>query len=140
MLTKGLRDTLHEIGTTVRGVANSSSKERGPVSLPREVELLSSREREIATIVYHSRAATANEVCDNLSASLANASVRSMLNRLIAKGILKRTLSGNAFVYLPALTAGESRALALRRFADDYFAGSLQQAAVAMRDLLDGDR
>ena len=124
---------------TVRTVTNRSLKRHSPVSLPREVEMLGRREREIATTVYLLRAATANEVCDNLSTLLTNASVRSMLNRLVAKGILKRILSGNAFVYLPALTSSESRALALKRFAEDYFAGSVQQAAVAMRALLSSD-
>lgn len=111
-----------------------------PVTLPREVELLSRREREIATIVYLCRAATAGEVCDHLSAHLANASVRSMLNRLVAKGILKRTLSGKAFVYLPALTSSESRIMALKRFAEDYFDGSVEEAAEAMKGLLESSR
>ena len=118
----------------------SARVENARVSLPSEVGLLSPREREIATAVYLLRAATAGQVQESLSVALANASVRSMLNRLVAKGILKRTLSGKAFVYLPALTSSESRARALKRFADDYFAGSVQQAAVAMRDLLDGRR
>ena len=107
------------------------------VPWPVEVEQLLWREREVATIVYRLRAATANEVCEHLSAPLHNASVRSMLNRLIAKGILKRTLSGKAYVYLPALTSSDSRMLALRRFADDYFAGSVDLAAQTMRTLLE---
>jgi predicted transcriptional regulator len=107
------------------------------VPWPIEVEQLLWREREIATIVYRLRAATAKDVCDSLSAPLHNASVRSMLNRLVAKGILKRTLSGKAFVYLPALTSSDSRTLALRRFADDYFAGSVHLAARTMRGLLE---
>ena len=118
----------------MRSVVKSS------VSLPPEVDQLSWREREIASTVYFLRAATASDVRDNLSTSLANASVRSMLNRLVAKGILKRTLSGKAFVYLPALTSSDSRALALKRFADDYFSGSVQQAASAMRRLLGANR
>lgn len=107
------------------------------VPLPHEVEHLLWREREVATIVYRLRAATANEICGSLSSPLHNASVRSMLNRLVAKGILKRTLSGKAFVYLPALTSSDSRTLALRRFADDHFAGSVLQAARTMRGLLE---
>ena len=110
------------------------------VPWPMEVEQLLWREREVATIVYRLRAATANEVCENVSGQLHNASVRSMLNRLVAKGILKRTLSGKAFVYLPALTATDSRTLALRRFADDYFAGSVHLAAQSMRALLEAYR
>ena len=110
------------------------------VALPREVEMLQSREREIATIVYSSRAVTANDVCANLSVPLTNAAVRSMLNRLVAKGILKRTSSGKAFVYLPDLTFSDSRTLALRRFADDFFSGSVEQAAQTMKTLLGPNR
>ena len=110
------------------------------VPWPMEVEQLLWREREVATIVYRLRAATATDVCENISGRLHNASVRSMLNRLVAKGILKRTLSGKAFVYLPALTPMDSRTLALRRFADDYFAGSVHLAAQTMRTLLEAHR
>lgn len=120
-----------------RNVIKRETKSLSAVSLPHEVELLGRREREIATTVYLLRAATANDVGQSLSVSLANASIRSMLNRLVAKGILKRTMSGNAYVYLPALTSRESHALALRRFVDDYFDGSVEQAAAAMRDLLE---
>ena len=95
--------------------------------------MLRRREREIATIVYRSRAATAEEVVKALSAPLDNASVRSMLNRLVAKGILKRTMSGTAFVYLPALTTADSRLRALRQFADDFFDGSLDRAAQTIK-------
>jgi predicted transcriptional regulator len=63
-----------------------------------------------------------------------------MLNRLVAKGILQRILSNRSFVYLPALTSNDSRTMALKRFADDYFAGSVQRAAATMRALLDSRR
>jgi predicted transcriptional regulator len=106
------------------------------VRLPNEVQLLLKREREIATIVYRLRAATAEDVCENVSAPLANASVRSMLNRLVAKDILKRTLSGRAFIYLPALTCSDSGIRALRQFAQDYFGGSISQAAEAVQAML----
>ena len=103
--------------------------------LPYEVRVLRRREREIASIIYKSRAATADEVVKALSTRLDNASVRSMLNRLVAKGILTRTMSGTAFVYLPALTSADSRLKALRQFADDFFDGSLGRAAQTIKAL-----
>jgi predicted transcriptional regulator len=105
--------------------------------LPHEVAVLLPREREIATIVYELGAATAVRVEASLSEPLSNAAVRSMLNRLVAKGILKRTLSGAAFVYLPALTRTDSRMLALQRFAEDHFAGSAERAAATIKQLLE---
>jgi predicted transcriptional regulator len=105
--------------------------------VPREVRLLLRREREIAMIVYQLGAATANQVQNRLSKPLANASVRSMMNRLVRKGILTRWQANNAFIYMPALTFADSRRLALTRFADDYFAGSIQVAAAAMKRLIE---
>jgi predicted transcriptional regulator len=108
--------------------------------LPWEVTALLPREREIATLVFKLGAVTARQVEDALSVRLSNAAVRSMLNRLVAKGILKRVLSYNAFVYLPALTATHSGSLALERFAKDYFAGSIERAAATMNALLESHR
>jgi BlaI family transcriptional regulator, penicillinase repressor len=104
--------------------------------LPAEVLQLLPREREVARIVYESGAATARQVEDSLCVGISNAAVRSMLNRLVAKGILKRTLSYQAFVYLPSLTPSESSVRAIEQFAQDYFGGSLIDAAEAMRKLL----
>ena len=107
--------------------------------LPMEVMALLPREREIATIVHTLRAATAQQVTDRVSSTVSNAAVRSMLNRLVAKGILKRVLSRNAYIYLPALTFKDSGARALARFAEDYFDGSIQQAATVMKFLLNAN-
>lgn len=104
--------------------------------LPAEVLSLLPREQEVARIVYERGAATARQVGDLLCSRISNAAVRSMLNRLVAKGILKRTLSYQAFVYLPCLTPSESSARAIEQFAQDYFGGSLIEAAKTMRTLL----
>jgi predicted transcriptional regulator len=104
--------------------------------LPTEVTRLHLRQREIATIVYSSTAVTAREVARRLSVPLKNATVRCALNRLVKKGILKRILSGKVYVYVPALTKSCSKALALQRFADDFFDGSLEEAASTMNALL----
>lgn len=108
----------------------------GTAGIPRELALLLPREREIAEVVYELEAATANDVLERLSDPLANASVRSMLNRLVRKGILARFLAGRVFVYFPALTPLDSRRLALLRFADDHFSGSVALAAQTMQQLL----
>ncbi|HEV2593671.1 MAG TPA: BlaI/MecI/CopY family transcriptional regulator [Sphingomicrobium sp.] len=108
----------------------------GELWLPHEISLLLRREREVATIVYRLGSATATEVLDTLSKRISNAALRSMLNRLVAKGILKRILSGRAYVYLGALTSSESRDLALKQFADDHFYGSVFEAAETIASLL----
>lgn len=117
----------------------TGSSAGGPIhefELPYELNLLFPREREIATIVYVMGQATAEEVLKKLSDPLANCSVRSMLNRLVNKGILNRVLRGRAYIYVGALTASDSGAKALRQFASDHFGGSLAQASEAMAALL----
>lgn len=104
--------------------------------VPKEVEQLHWREREVATLVYALHAATAAEVCEALPGELHNASVRSFLNRLVKKGILRRIMSDRTYVYLPAVSAGDSRTMALKRFAEDHFAGSIEEAASTMEALL----
>jgi predicted transcriptional regulator len=122
-----------QLMATVKGhVARSDSS---GLRLPREVMLLSWREREIARIVYRLQAATAEDVCFNLEA-IRNGAVRSMLNRLVAKGILKRTFGGKAYVYLPDLSCANSAEQALKQFAEDYFGGSVEDAAETVARLL----
>jgi predicted transcriptional regulator len=111
---------------SARGICFDESR------LPNEVRVLYPREREIATIVYALRAATAKDVAPYLCERLLNASLRSMLNRLVAKGILTHIRSGRAFVYLPALTSQDAGLVALRHFAEDHFGGSLSRAARTM--------
>lgn len=117
-------------------LASHPARDESASALPREVQLLLRREREVATIVYALGAATANDVLARLEVRLANASVRSMLNRLVAKGILMRSLAGRRFIYLPRLSASDSMRRALFQFADDYFGGSLEAAAQAMQEIV----
>ena len=106
-------------------------------AFPPEVVRLFPREREVAECIYARGLATANDVQASLSEPLCNAAVRSMLNRLVRKGLLTRARCGEhgAFVYGPALTDARARDLALRRFADDFFDGSLEQLAKAVARL-----
>lgn len=101
---------------------------------PRSLE----REQEVAIVVYRRGCATANEVQDRLSDPLSNGAVRSMLNRLVGKRILKRQRRGphGAFVYLPALTDEVIEERALRQLANDFFDGSLFRTAAALDKLV----
>ena len=104
--------------------------------VPREIALLIGREREIGVLIYRAGRSTANEVRAGLSKTISNPAVRSMLNRLVRKGILGRTTEGNAYVYFAALTVSQSRKDALRQFANDHFGGSVHEAKRAMEELL----
>jgi predicted transcriptional regulator len=117
-------------------------KHPDPNSLPPEVTRLYRREREIAVIVYERGLATAADVQAGLSSELSNPAIRSMLNRLVAKRILTRLKCGRhgAFVYVPALTQASAREMALRQFAQDFYAGSLASLAGAIADMFAGGR
>ena len=104
---------------------------------PQEVRRLFRREREIAMIVYDRGLITAREVEAALSVPLSNASVRSMLRRLVRKGILTRVECGrrHTFVYGPALTQASAREVALKQFAQDFYAGSLSSLTDAIANM-----
>lgn len=93
---------------------------------------LAPREREVATIVYTHGMLTANEARAYLAKPLSNSAIRSMLTRLEAKGILRKRKAGNKFLFGPVMPDRQLRDRALRRLCDDYFGGSLIDAAVAL--------
>lgn len=98
------------------------------------------REREIASFVYANGPVTAKQVQAALSDPISNPAVRSMLVRLVEKGVLTR-LKGNfdgKYLYAPALTLLSAREISLKQFAQDYFDGSLPDVAKAMADLFAG--
>jgi predicted transcriptional regulator len=112
-------------------MSGSAHLVRGPQRPP--LACLAVRECEVAGIVYAcGRAMSADEVRVSLSDPLSNSAVRSMLCRLAAKGLLLRRKSGKKYLYMPALPDADARRAAMLRLAQDYFAGSLAEAAMAM--------
>lgn len=99
--------------------------------IPPQVEQLAWREREVASIVYRFGYATAKDVQAQLSESVSNGAVRSMLVRLVRKGILRRRPgkrgAGCADVFIAALSIDHARTRALAKLADDFFGGSLSE-------------
>ena len=108
--------------------------------LPLPVLQLAPREREVAEIVYGLGRASAKDVEMRLSATITNGAVRSMLGRLVRKGLLRfrpgRRGRGHECIYFPALDQARSREMAIRRFAEDHFGGSMVDATQAMLQLL----
>lgn len=110
-------------------------------NLPPQVRELPPREREIARIVYVLGPTTARDIEERLSVPVTNATVRTVLNRLIRKGIVQRRKLDNInkYLYAAAITDREVKQVALRQLSQDYFDGSLVDAAAAMLDLLRTD-
>ena len=122
-----------------------SRPDQAALNLPPQIQLLSWRERQIASIIYREGPMTAKALQAQLADELSNAAIRSMLVRLCTKGILrrrKRTMECKegarrvAFIYLPALETDDVRQSALRQLAEDYFGGSLLMVAQASIGLL----
>jgi len=108
--------------------------------VPPEVLRLFRREREVAQLVYSQRSTTAKEVQARLSDPLTSAAVRSMLNRLVRKGILVRHRNdrGPEYIYRPGISHVASRERAVRQVAEDYFGGSFNEVAASILRLLRG--
>jgi predicted transcriptional regulator len=118
---------------------NNSVAVEGP---PQVVLDLAPAEREVALLVYQLGGCTAKDVQDRLDKRVTNATVRTMLRRLMKKGIIARQRGGSykTFVYVPALTNEFVRQSAIIHLAREYFSGSLPELAVAVEDLLDMNR
>jgi predicted transcriptional regulator len=108
--------------------------------LPASVLNLAGREREVATIVYERGAATARAVEASLSVKITNAAVRSMLQRLVRKGVLTREFGARgrrqSAVYMPAVTLDHVKDDAITTICRRYFDGSLLNVALRALDLL----
>ena len=117
------------------GVICAHAPQGRPAPLPACVRKLKGREREVATVVYEHGASSAQDVAGRLSTRLSSSAVRSMLMRLVGKGVLMREAGrkGGArckSIYFPPSATNEGREDALRELADQYFDGSLVEMAM----------
>ena len=115
----------------------------GRDALPPQVQGLAARERQLASAIYRCGAMTAKELEAIIHPTLSNGAIRSMLVRLVRKGILRRESGkrgrGQEFVYLPAITYEEVKRRALAQLSERYFNGSLLRMMIEIADLLDVD-
>ena len=95
------------------------------------------RERQIIQIVYQLGQASVADVLERLADPPSYSAVRAMLGKLTAKGHLTQDADGPRYVYRPAVSAERARRTALRQLVDTFFAGSVDQAVVALVKLED---
>ena len=107
-------------------------------NLPPEVRSLLRREQEVAAIVYRTGVSTAKDVEGQMRCPPTNASIRTMLNRLVRKGILLDCRAGKAgpIVYVPALTEPFGRHAAVKTFAEDFYEGDLNRLVEDISELV----
>jgi BlaI family penicillinase repressor len=98
---------------------------------------LTRREREIMDIIFRSGEATVSDVMEGMADPPSYSAVRATMRILEEKGHLRHREDGPRYVYLPAVTADQARSAALAHLLDTFFAGSAQQAVMALAELRD---
>ena len=93
---------------------------------------LSARERQVMDIVYRLRKATAADVERELERPPTNATVRSILRSLEAKGHLTHGRSGATFVYRPVHSRESVERGVLSHVVRTFFDGSAADAVAAL--------
>jgi BlaI family transcriptional regulator, penicillinase repressor len=99
---------------------------------------LTEAEWSVMQVVWRTRPTTARDVVDALATEQgwAYTTVKTLLTRLAAKGVLREEMRGNQAVYEPLVAEDEARRSAVRTLADRAFGGSLIPMA---RFLLDDE-
>jgi len=103
----------------------------------RDEARLTRRERQIMDILYELEQATAGEVLDRLPDPPSYSAVRSMLNRLEAKGHVRHTQDGPRYVYQALVPRAAARRRALDRLVKVFFDDSPAKAVNALLDTSD---
>lgn len=116
---------------------------RLPKTLPIQLDQLGPRQGDIMRVVYAGGGATAREVYALIpDAPPSRCGVRTLLNRLVRRGLLKTRRSGRhrEIIYLPAAVNDDVRLRAFDRIAKEHFRGSKYRAAEALSKLASSQR
>ncbi|MDP3400549.1 MAG: BlaI/MecI/CopY family transcriptional regulator [Brevundimonas sp.] len=102
---------------------------------PTSIDHLPRREREVFETLYRLEQATAATLRGVLADPLSDSAVRTLLSRLEAKGLVRRTAGPDGFVYAPVPRTDAVAEGALKRMVETFFAGSAASAATALLGL-----
>jgi len=86
------------------------------------------------THVWRRGRVTAEELLRALDRPLKNATVRTVLRRLEAKGYVRHTVEGRAFVYEARVERARAATSAIRRVLQRFFGGSPSRLLVGLVD------
>lgn len=100
---------------------------------------LSPRERQMVDALYRLGRATVREVIDAIEDPPSYSAVRATLRVLEEKGVVRHEQDGPRYVYLPVVQRDTARRQALRRLVQTFFDGSVEQAAVTLLKMSDGE-
>lgn len=117
----------------------STGGESGTIafSLDRKLAVLGPRQREIARIVYSQSAVTPREVQQRLSELRSLRVIRTLLDRLVSKGLVRRRATGRhrEIVYIAAIPTPGVREAAIQKLVSERFGGSVALAAIALLEI-----
>lgn len=102
---------------------------------PTSIDQLPRREREVFETLYRLEQATAAALRGVLADPLSDSAVRTLLSRLEAKGMVRRTAGPDGFIYAPVPRTDAVAEGALKRMVETFFAGSAASAATALLGL-----
>ena len=88
---------------------------------------ISAAEWEVMKVVWKRNSCSAQQVVDDLPASStwSPATVKTLLNRLLRKGVLEFKKNGKSYLYSPVWTEEQCRELEAESFLDRVFDGAL---------------
>ena len=95
---------------------------------------LSVLEHAVMTVVWRLGSATATQVLDALDRPLTNATVRTLLRRLEAKGYVRHAVEGRTFIYSPRVAETQAATGAVRRIVQRFFGGSTSKLLAGLVD------
>ena len=96
---------------------------------------LSRRERQIMQAIYRRATASVSDVLREISSPPSYSAVRSIMNILVEKGLLKRTRDGKKYLYSPMVSRKKAMHSALKQLMSTYFDDSLDNAVTALLEI-----
>lgn len=96
------------------------------------IESLPRREREVFEIICSLGEATASAVRGEMADAPSDSAVRTLLGRLVSKGLVAHRTVNQAYVYSPAEQPDAVAESALQRIVQTFFQGSAASAATAL--------
>ena len=102
--------------------------------MPAAKPTLSPLEHDVMTVIWRRGPSTAEDIAGALRRRLKNATVRTLLRRMEAKGYLRHAKRGRAFVYEGCLGPDQAASGAVRRIIDRFCGGSAATLLVGLLD------
>lgn len=98
--------------------------------------VLGSLERQIMAVVWALGEATVSDVHERIEAESSYETIKTVMARLVEKGMLSRELDKRAYVYRPTISQGEMEAQVSRQMIDSLITGFGSTALTQFADVL----